>query len=184
MSNSELKMANPGAVGLAGFALTTFVLNVANAGLVPAALFAALPLGLFYGGLAQFIAGVLEFRTGNTFGMVAFTGYGSFWMALAALIYSPAWGWMPKDALGAALGVTLIAWTIFTVVMTYLSFMSKNRTVQIIFVLLSLLFILLVIAHYTESTAIKIFAGYEGIATAISAWYGMFEIIKAQFSTK
>jgi succinate-acetate transporter protein len=91
---------------------------------------------------------------------------------------------MPKEALGAALGITLIAWAIFTVIMTYLSFMTKNRTVQTIFVLLSLLFILLVIAHYTENTAIKVFAGYEGIATAISAWYGMFEIIKGQFSDK
>ncbi|MDA4120275.1 MAG: acetate uptake transporter, partial [Thaumarchaeota archaeon] len=77
-------LANPGPLGLCGFALTTFVLNVHNAGLI--AIGAALPLGLFYGGLAQLIAGFLEFRTGNTFGMTAFASYGAFWIALASMV--------------------------------------------------------------------------------------------------
>ncbi|MGE4547454.1 MAG: acetate uptake transporter [Desulfurella sp.] len=176
------KMSNPGAVGLGAFALTTFVLNLANAGLVPAALFAVLPLGLFYGGLTQFIAGFFEFKTGNTFGMTAFTAYGAFWIALAFLIYmGPIWHWIPDAAFGAALGVTLIAWTIFTAFMTVLVFNTKHTTVITIFVLLLILFILLDIGHYTGSKAITTFAGYEGIITALAAWYGMFEAIKAQF---
>jgi len=175
------KMANPGAVGLGAFALTTFVLNCANAGLVPAALFAVLPLGLFYGGLTQFIAGFFEFKTGNTFGMTAFTAYGAFWIALAFLIYGNIWGWIPKDAFASAVGITLIAWTIFTAIMTVLVFKTKHTTVITIFVLLIILFILLDIGHYTGSKAITTFAGYEGIITALAAWYGMYEAIKAQF---
>ncbi|WP_025270753.1 acetate uptake transporter [Hippea sp. KM1] len=178
---AEGKLANPGPLGLGGFALTTFVLNVHNAGLVPAALDAALPLGLFYGGLAQLIAGVLEMRTGNTFGMTAFGSYGAFWIALASLVYFTKLGLVPAAALGPALGITLIAWTIFTTIMTLLVFKSGHTTVIVIFVLLEILFILLVIGHYTGSKAITTFAGYEGILTALAAWYGMYEGIKAQF---
>ncbi len=179
---ADAKLGNPGPLGLGGFALTTFVLNVHNAGLVPAALWASLPLGLFYGGLAQLIAGVLEMRTGNTFGMAAFGSYGAFWMALAFLVYSTKMGWTPAAALGPALGITLIAWTIFTTLMTLLILKSGHTSVIIVFVLLEILFILLVIAHYTGSTAIKTFAGYEGILTAFAAWYAMYEGIAAQFS--
>ncbi|WP_022671100.1 acetate uptake transporter [Hippea alviniae] len=178
---AEGKLANPGPLGLGGFALTTFILNVHNAGLVPAALEAALPLGLFYGGLAQLIAGFLEMRTGNTFGMTAFGSYGAFWIALASLIYFTRLHLIPADALGPALGITLIGWTIFTTIMTVVTFKSGHGTLIAIFVLLDILFILLVIGHYTGSKAITTFAGYEGILTALVAWYGMWEGLKAQF---
>ncbi len=179
---SEGKLANPGPLGLCGFALTTFVLNVHNAGLVPAALEAVLPLGLFYGGLAQLIAGILEMKTGNTFGLVAFTSYGAFWIALASLILFTKWGWISGAALGPALGITLIAWTIFTGIMTIVTFKTGHLTLILIFVTLLILFILLVIGHYTGSKAITTFAGYEGILVAFIAWYGAWEGLNAQFS--
>ncbi len=178
---AEGKLANPGPLGLGGFALTTFVLNVHNAGLVPAAIDAALPLGLFYGGLAQLIAGILEMRTGNTFGLTAFASYGAFWIALASLVYFHKLGLVSAEAIGPALGITLLAWTIFTTIMTILTFKSGHTTLIAIFVLLDLLFILLVVAHYTGSATIKHLAGYDGILTSIVAWYGMWEGIKAQF---
>ena len=178
---AEGKLGNPGPLGLGGFALTTFVLNVHNAGLVPAALDAALPLGLFYGGLAQLIAGVLEMRTGNTFGIAAFGSYGAFWIALASLVYFTKLGLVPAAALGPALGITLIAWTIFTTIMTILTFKTGNGVLITLFVLLDILFILLVIGHYSGSKAITTFAGYEGIVTALVAWYLMYLGIKAQF---
>lgn len=174
------KFSNPGAVGLGGFALTTFVLNVANAGLVPQALLAALPLGIFYGGLAQFIAGLFEFRTGNTFGMTAFTGYGAFWMAFAFLIYNPGHFVNPND-LGPILGITFVSWTIFSAIMSLLSFRTKDKTTISIFILVFFLFLLLDIAQYTGSKIITTIAGYEGIATAFMAWYGMYLAIKNQF---
>ncbi len=178
---AEGKLGNPGPLGLGGFALTTFVLNVHNAGLVPAALDAALPLGLFYGGLAQLIAGVLEMRTGNTFGIAAFGSYGAFWIALASLVYFTKLGLVPAAALGPALGITLIAWTIFTTIMTILTFKTGNSVLITLFVLLDILFILLVIGHYSGSKAITTFAGYEGIVTALVAWYLMYLGIKEQF---
>ncbi len=180
---AEGQFANPGPLGLGGFALTTFVLNVHNAGLVPAALDAALPLGLFYGGLAQLIAGFMEMKTGNTFGMCAFGSYGAFWIALASLVYFTKLGLVPAASLGPALGITLIAWTIYTTIMTLLTFKTGHTTLIVLFVLLDILFILLVIAHYSGSVAIKTFAGYEGILTALVAWYLMWEGIKAQFDT-
>jgi len=141
-----------------------------------------LPLGLFYGGLAQLIAGVLEMRTGNTFGMCAFGSYGAFWIALASLVYFQRLGLVPAEAVGSALGITLLAWTIFTTILTILTFKTGNTTLMAIFVLLDILFILLVVAHYSGSATIKHLAGYDGILTAIVAWYGMYEGIAAQFA--
>ncbi len=177
----EQNFSNPGAVGLGGFALTTFVLNVANAGLIPQALVAALPLGIFYGGLTQFIAGLFEFRTGNTFGMTAFTGYGSFWMAFAFLMYSPQIHLMNPNNLGPILGITFVSWTIFSAIMSLLSFRTKDKTTITIFVLVFFLFLLLDIAQYTGNKVVAMVAGYEGIATALVAWYGMYLAIKSQF---
>ncbi|MGC8544914.1 acetate uptake transporter [Athalassotoga sp.] len=174
--------SNPGAVGLGGFALTTFVLNVANAGLVPQALLAALPLGIFYGGLAQFIAGLFEFKTGNTFGMTAFTGYGAFWMAFAFLMYAPTIHLMSPTDLGPVLGITFVSWTIFSAIMSLLSFRTKDKTTISIFILVFFLFLLLDIAQYTGSKIMTTVAGYEGIVTALVAWYGMYLAIKSQFN--
>ncbi len=181
---AEGKVANPGPLGLAGFALTTFVLSCQNAGLIPneGGLWAMVPLALFYGGLAQMIAGVLEFRTGNTFGVAAFTSYGAFWMALAFLVIFMRIGIVPAKGFGDALGIFLLAWTIFTTYMTILTFSSKHGTLIAIFVALEITFILLVIGHYSGSGGITKIGGWTGIVTAFLAWYGSWEGIKPQFS--
>ncbi len=165
-------LANPAPLGLGGFALTTFVLNVHNAGIL-ADVGTALPLGLFYGGLAQLIAGILEFGTGNTFGLCAFGSYGAFWIALATLIYFKDNKVLPafKDFHGAIMW-TLIAWTIFTFIMTLATF-PKAKALVVIFISLLILFILLDIHVITGSKAIGTIAGWEGIWTAFTAWYLM-----------
>lgn len=177
---AERQLANPAPLGLAGFALTTFVLNVHNAGIVE--LGAALPLGLFYGGLAQLCAGILEFATGTTFAHVAFSSYGAFWIALAAMVLFELNGIIPEDVAGNWLVWTLIAWTIFTAYMTVGTFGLGNRTLQIIFVSLLILFILLDIGEITGNTSIIRIAGWEGIWTAATAWYlSAAEIINPAF---
>jgi hypothetical protein len=130
------KLANPAPLGLGGFALTTFVLNVHNAGLVDIG--AALPLGLFYGGLAQLVAGFLEFRTGNTFGMTAFGSYGAFWIALSSMVLMEMNGWISADASKGWLLVTLVAWTIFTFVLWIATFRHSQALVWVFTTLLIL----------------------------------------------
>ncbi len=182
---AEGKLANPGPLGLAGFALTTFVLSCQNAGLIPneGGLWAMLTLALFYGGLAQLIAGILEFKTGNTFGVAAFTSYGAFWMALSSLVVFMKLGIVPAKGFGDALGIFLLAWTIFTTYMTILTFSSKHGTLIAIFVTLEITFILLVVGHYSGSAGITKIGGWTGIITAFLAWYGSWEGIKPQFSS-
>jgi len=166
----ERKLANPAPLGLGGFALTTFVLNVHNAGIID--LGAALPLGLFYGGLAQLCAGLTEFATGNTFGMVAFSSYGAFWIALAALVIFEQNGITKFKNFEGALLWTLIAWTIFTALLTWATFYTNNWALQLLFVTLTLLFILLDI-NIATGGSLGTIPGWEGIVVALIAWYLM-----------
>jgi len=168
------KFANPAPLGLGGFALTTFVLNVHNAGLVDIG--AALPLGLFYGGLAQLVAGFLEFRTGNTFGMTAFGSFGAFWMALASMVLMEMNHWIAPDASKGWLLVTLVAWTIFTAVLWIATFKHSKALVWV-FTTLLILFILLDVHVQTGSVLLGKIAGWEGIFCALTAWYLMAAII-------
>jgi succinate-acetate transporter protein len=161
-------LANPAPLGLCGFALTTFVLNVHNAGLI--AIGAALPLGLFYGGLAQLIAGFLEFRTGNTFGMTAFASYGAFWITLASMVLMEMNKLLSPDATKGWLLTTLVAWTIFTFILWIGSFKHSKALVWV-FTTLFILFILLDVAVYTGNPKITHIAGGEGIFCAFTAWY-------------
>src|SRR3954452_22629287 len=112
-------IADPGPLGLAGFAMTTFVLSVFNANLITDQKLAAvvLPLALFYGGLVQLLAGMWEFRKGNTFGATAFCSYGAFWLSYAAYVKFVA-GDLPADTAHQATGLFLLIWAIFTVYMT------------------------------------------------------------------
>ena len=111
---TAFKSANPGPLGLAGFGLTTVVLSCVNAGMLPpTAVAAVVPLAFAYGGVAQLIAGVLEFKTGNTFGMVAFTSYGLFWWWFAFLKWTIGAGWLQAPP-AAAVAATLLMWGIFT----------------------------------------------------------------------
>jgi succinate-acetate transporter protein len=134
-----LKGANPGPLGLAGFGLTTVVLSCVNAGILPpAGVAAVVPLAFAFGGVAQLIAGVLEFKTGNTFGMVAFTSYGLFWWWFAFLKWTVGAGWLQAPP-ASAVAVTLLMWGVFTLLLWIVSF-RLSKGVWSIFLLLWITF--------------------------------------------
>jgi succinate-acetate transporter protein len=163
-------IADPGPLGLGAFALTTFVLSVFNAGLLPKSLEAVvLPLALFYGGLAQLLAGQWEFRKANTFGAVAFTSYGAFWLSFAAYVKFIADG-LGSNA-GQATGLYLLVWGIFTAYMT-IAALRVNISVLSIFVALTLTFLVLAAGSFTGATTIAHLGGVIGLVTALLAWYG------------
>ena len=166
-------IADPGPLGLAGFAATTFVLSSFNAHLIDQNLLAVvLPLALFYGGLAQLLAGLWEFRKGNTFGSTAFVSYGAFWLSYAAYVKFVA-GDLPADTAHQATGLYLLIWAIFTVYMTVAALRTNGATFAV-FVTLSLTFIVLTIAEFAESTGMTKMGGWVGLVTALFAWYASF----------
>ncbi|MGO8946154.1 MAG: acetate uptake transporter [Ktedonobacterales bacterium] len=165
---TDIKIANPGPLGLAGFAMTTFFLSSVNAGWINAAdTGVVIGLAVFYGGIAQFAAGMWEFRSGNTFGATAFTSYGAFWLSFAALLI-PAFNVGKFDDTG--LGFYLLGWTIFTGIMMLGSFRTNGAT-ALVFIALFVTFLLLAIGHLNSNTNIEKIGGYTGVATAIVAWY-------------
>lgn len=165
---TEKELANPSALGLGGFALTTFILNVVNAGIIPReSIGMVLPMGLFYGGMAQFCAGMWEMKRGDTFGATAFSSYSAFWLGLATMILLESAGIISKVPL-EGMAVFLIAWGIFTVYMTICTFKIAKGLVAV-FVTLTPLFFLLAIGEFYHT--VKIIAGYEGIFCAFCAWY-------------
>ena len=161
--------ADPGPLGLGAFAGTTFVLSMVNSRLVgPGATGAVFGLALFYGGLGQILAGMWEFRTGNTFGAVVFTSYGGFWISLYILLHSTVF--LPKAA-PAAIGLYLWMWTIFTALMLIASLRTAG-VVALVFVVLLITFIFLSIGFSGSSLSTIKIGGYFGLATAVVAWYG------------
>lgn len=170
-------IADPGALGLGAFALTTFVLSSFNAGLLPKSLEAVvLPLALFYGGIAQFFAGMWEFRKGNTFGATAFGSYGMFWMSFAAYVefVVPELGGSEKAA--SATGLFLLAWTIFTLIMLLAS-LRTNGAIIAVFVTLTITLLLLTVADLFGASDLGTIGGYFGILTALVAWYGAAAVV-------
>jgi succinate-acetate transporter protein len=166
----ENKLANPAPLGLMGFGMTTVLLNIHNAGFFPVSA-VVLAMGIFYGGIAQIIAGIMEFKKGNTFGMTAFISYGSFWLTLVALWVIPGTGAPNGLATPAAyLGWYLLLWGVFTFFM-WIGTFGKNRVIQFIFLSLTVLFGLLVARDWTGSALIGKIAGFEGIACGLSAIY-------------
>jgi uncharacterized protein len=169
------KPADPGPLGLAAFAMTTFVLSVFNANLVDEkGVPVVLGLALAYGGIVQLIAGIWEFRTGNTFGAVAFCSYGAFWISFWALNVFYA-----KDIggnAGHAIGVYLWAWAIFTTYMAVAA-LRTSAAVLLVFVLLSAAFILLAIGADGPHPSVTHWGGYVGLATAAAAWYASFAAV-------
>jgi succinate-acetate transporter protein len=163
-------IADPGPLGLAGFAMTTFVLSVFNANLVktPGLSAVVLPLALYYGGGAQLLAGMWEFRKANTFGALAFTSYGAFWLAFAYYVQHIAGGFTAHA--NEATGLFLLAWTIFTAYMT-IAAVKVNGAVLTVFVLLTATFLLLTIGALGNHTGITHVGGWFGLATALAAWY-------------
>lgn len=154
-------VANPAPLGLSAFALTTFVLSAANAKLFTGPEI-VIGLALFYGGLAQFLAGMWEFKAGNTFGATAFSSYGAFWMAVAATLQ---FNLIPNHA---AFGFFLLGWTIFTLVML----LASLRTTLALITLFVLLFVTLILLTGNEfGLNTGQYGGYLGIVTALVAWY-------------
>lgn len=162
------KEANAGPLGLLGFGMTTVLLNLHNAGVIEMSVM-ILAMGIAMGGLAQFIAGLMEFKAGNTFGATAFTAYGLFWWSLVIILVNPEW----LNASGAdakGLGFYMLLWCIFTLFM-FIGTMKSNHATQIVFGSLMVLFLLLAIENFTGSHVVKVIAGIEGIFCGASAIY-------------
>jgi hypothetical protein len=169
------KPADPGPLGLAAFAMTTFVLSMFNANLVnEKGVPVVLGLALVYGGIVQLIAGIWEFRTGNTFGAVAFCSFGAFWISFWALnvFYAKQVG----GNAGHAVGVYLWGWAIFTTYMAVAA-LRTSGAVLLVFVLLAATFILLAIGKDGGSATVAHWGGYIGLATAAAAWYASFAAV-------
>jgi len=171
---------NPAPLGLLGFGMTTVLLNLHNAGVYELNSM-ILAMGICYGGLAQIIAGIMEWKKGNTFATTAFISYGLFWLSLVVLIL------LPKLGLGAAaepkaMAAYLAIWGLFTAVM-FLGTLRLNRALQFVFLSLAVLFFLLAIGDYTGAgTGFKHFTGYEGIVCGFSAIYtGLAQILNELF---
>jgi len=160
--------ANPAPLGLMGFGMTTVLLNIHNAGFYPLGTM-ILAMGIFYGGIAQIIAGIMEWKKNNTFGTTAFTSYGLFWLTLVCLLLIPKLGWWEGPAI-SAMALYLFMWGLFTAVM-FLGTLRINRALQFVFGSLALLFFLLAYGDATGSIVIKRIAGYEGIICGFSAIY-------------
>jgi succinate-acetate transporter protein len=178
------KIANPAPLGLAGFGLTTVVLSAINAGVITgdnAALLAVVvPLAFAYGGVAQIIAGVLEFKNGNTFGMVAFTSYGLFWWWYALLLWTVGAGWIKPPA-GNAVGLTLLLWGVFTLYMWIPTFRA-SLAIWTVFLFLWITFFLLAGGDLGMGSSWHIAGGWLGLITGIDALYVSFaEVTNATF---
>jgi len=169
------KPADPGPLGLGAFAMTTFVLSMFNGNLVNAkGLPVVLGLALVYGGIVQLLAGMWEFRTGNTFGAVAFSSFGAFWISFWALnvFYAKQLG----GNVGHDVGLYLWAWAIFTAYMTVAA-LRVSGAVLLVFVLLTITFVLLAIGAVGAHENVTHWGGYLGLATAAAAWYASFAAV-------
>jgi|HubBroStandDraft_4_1064222.scaffolds.fasta_scaffold167945_1 succinate-acetate transporter protein len=172
---SGWKPADPGPLGLAAFAMTTFVLSMFNSNLVnEKGLPVVLGLALVYGGIVQLLAGMWEFRTGNTFGAVAFCSFGAFWISFWALnvFYAKQIG----GNAGHAVGLYLWAWAIFTTYMAVAA-LRTSGAVLLVFVLLAATFVLLAIGKVGAHETVTHWGGYLGLATAAAAWYASFAAV-------
>ena len=172
------KMANPGPLGLLGFGMTTVLLNLHNANLIPLSIM-IVAMGIALGGLAQIIAGIRELCQGNTFAGTAFTAYGLFWWSLVII-------WVnPFDGIAAAtktdMGYYLLLWGIFTAFM-FIGTLKHNKATQVVFGSLTVLFVLLALGDFTGNHTITMIAGFEGIFCGLSAIYSaMGQILNAEY---
>jgi succinate-acetate transporter protein len=161
-------IANPAPLGLCAFGMTTVLLNIHNAGFFEMNTM-ILAMGIFYGGLAQVIAGIIEAKKNNTFGLTAFTSYGFFWLSLVGLIVMPKLGWTTKPS-ELSMCCYLGIWGIFTFCL-FFGTLKLNRALQLVFASLTILFGLLIWGDATGSESIKHLAGYEGVFCGLSAIY-------------
>ena len=178
------KLANPAPLGLLGFGLTTVLLNLHNAGLFPLDTM-ILAMGLAYGGLAQVIVGIMEFKKGNTFGTVAFTSYGLFWWSLVALLLLPKITILTglNTPTETAMAAYFFMWGLFTFAM-FFGTLKSNRTLQFVFMSLAILFFMLTIRELTGNPVLfgnvtfNTITGIEGVIVGLSAVYlGLAEVL-------
>jgi succinate-acetate transporter protein len=191
ISTTQIKdtTANPAPLGLLGFGMTTVLLNLHNAGFFDLNA-VILAMGICYGGIAQIIAGIMEWKKGNTFATTAFISYGFFWLSLVALIVLPKLNFIATPIAAAddkAMGAYLALWGIFTAVM-FLGTFRLNRALQFVFGSLTILFFLLAIEHlagdyWNLRDGFKHFTGYEGIVCGLSAIYtGLAQVLNELFA--
>jgi len=171
---------NPAPLGLLGFGMTTVLLNVHNAGFYELNSM-VLAMGICYGGLAQVIAGIMEWRKNNTFAATAFVSYGLFWLSLVTMIILTKLGWGAASN-ETAMAAYLAMWGLFTAVM-FVGTLLLNRALQVVFGTLAILFFLLAIGDFTGASAgFKHFTGYEGIFCGFSAMYaGLAQVLNELF---
>jgi hypothetical protein len=169
-------IADPGPVGLAAFAMTTFMLSVFNTNMISSTLaISVLPLALFYGGAVQLLAGMWEFRKGNTFGALAFSSFGAFWLSYWYYVDHVA-AKLPAADAHKATGVFLLSWAIFTAYMTIAS-LRTTAAIAAVFAALTITFVLLMIGAFaTGNTGLDLTkaGGWAGLVTAALAWYASF----------
>jgi hypothetical protein len=172
------KLANPAPLGLLAFGLTTVLLNLSNAGIYANGLSMILAMGIAYGGLAQIIAGAMEFRKGNTFGTVAFSSYGFFWWSLVLLLLLPKVSGLGFQAPEAnAMAAYFFMWGLFTFAM-FFGTLKANRAIQFVFMSLAILFFLLTAHELTGDATLGTITGYEGVICGLSAVYlGLAEVL-------
>ena len=163
------RSGNPAPLGLMGFGMTTVLLNLHNAGFFPLDSM-ILSMGIFYGGLAQVVAGIMEWKKGNTFAATAFTSYGMFWLSLVALVVLPKAGVGVATPSGLAMPAYLAMWGLFTAVL-FIGTLRLNRALQVVFASLTLLFALLAVGDAVGSAAIGHTAGWVGLFCGASAIY-------------
>lgn len=165
-------VADPAPLGLAGFALTTFILSLANANVYPTAAAAAVYTAIAYGGVVQLLAGMWEFKRGNVFGATAFASFGAFWIAVFFLVHVGKVD--PGDPKNAALmGTFFLGWLIFTAYMT-IAALRVNVAVLAVFALLTATYVLLTIGAFNINVHVTHAGGWVGVATAAAAWYASF----------
>jgi uncharacterized protein len=166
---------NPAPLGLLGFGMTTVLLNLHNAGFYELNSM-ILAMGICYGGAAQIVAGIMEWRKGNTFATTAFLSYGLFWFSLVTLIVMAKLGWAAASN-DTAMAAYLVMWGLFTAVM-FIGTLRLNRALQVVFATLTILFLLLAIGDYTNAGAgFKHFTGYVGIFCGFSAMYAGLAVV-------
>lgn len=173
------KTSNPAPLGLAGFGLTTILLNLHNIGLFPLDAM-IISMGFFYGGLGQVIVGIMEWKKNNTFGTAAFTSYGLFWLSLIFIWILPKTGLIEAPT-NIAMGSYLAMWALFTLLLFFATF-KISKALQVVFALLVALFALLAIANFTNNHLVHTFAGFVGIACGLSALYtGMAQVLNEYY---
>ncbi len=169
-------LANPAPLGLLGFGMTTVLLSFHNLGLFPMDI-TILALGIFYGGLAQLIAGIMEYKNGNTFGATAFTSYGLFWMAFVLIVLNP----FGEANTATAGGMFFLLWGILTLFL-FIGTLRSDTSLKVIFGTLALLFFIIAAGDFTGSEIIPIISGALGVICGGSAMYRAFgEVINEQY---